>query len=634
MSNETVGVPATVDAVKNLERKRLVGSPVVVPPESPTPPAGRKLSKLSKYSLIAAGLFISCFVLLGISMIAGVDTKVIKLTLAGQVLDKDGKSVANAKVKIAGGEFSSDASGRFTVGGLEMQVYEIEISADGFVTLKDSVAIGRGLFMYTSQRNFVLSTSTSGSVIGKLVAADDVSYRFLDEVVKVGNDKTFKVSPDGTFVLKDVLTGAYDILVSSPNYKDLFFNKYEIKGGQQSLDPISLTPAGDITGTLKSYLRENLVLNAELVIEGVAKDVFSVNESGEFVFKDLEVGKSYKLRASAEGYNTRDYTIKVAKGKNALPNFAMVEQGVVAYLAKQNNRIQVFVSDYDGKNPKQLTNTDYDPYGLELVDNSSKVVFASSRLGRVDFYAVPVASGNPQQLTAGVPESERPELIDAYPNYDAEKFTTVYVDTVTKERVLAMRNIDGSVKVEIARTAGTFVDPRISDDGKFVSFIINNKTGSDFGIYRFNLATNEKVKLNSDNATSVYDISASGGRVLYSVFDQATNVTSLKYADANTGQAVVLAATTNGQFYQFVDGSESRIIYTSSRNGQSNLYRLNIETNEEEVLTRGGGIESIVQQGSLLLYYKANGLYVIDLAKPAENKLVTADVVRYSGYKF
>lgn len=626
-------IPATVAAVKNLERRKLVDT---LTPETPkeVAPEKPKMTKLKRYMIIAAGILLACIVILGITMVAGVDTKIIKLTLAGQVLDKDGKAVSGAKIKFNNNEFTSDDKGRFSVGGLEMQVYEIEISASGFQTLKDSVAIGRGLLVYTSQRSFVLSTTTAGSVIGKLIATDDPAYKFLEEEVKVGADKTFKVSSDGTFALKDVSTGAYDIQVTSPNYKDIFLNKYEIKGGQQSLEPISLTAAGDVTGSLKSYIREDLVLDAELVIEGVPKESLTVADTGEFRFKDLEIGKTYKLRASAEGYRTRDYSFKVAKGKNPLPNFAMVENGIISYLAKKDNRIQVFVNDYDGKNPKQLTSTDYEPFGLELINDASKVVFASGKLGRTDFYAVPVDSGNPQQLTAGVPESERPELVEVYPNYEAEKFTTIFVDTASKERVLAMRNIDGSTKIEIARTVGTFIDPRISDDGKFVSFIINNKAGSDGGLYRFSLATNEKTKVNTDAATAVYGISPSGSRVLYAVFEQATNVTSLKYVDVDKGQAVVLSATSNGQFYQFVRGSEAQIVYTSTRNGQNNLYRLNIETNQEEVLTRGGGIESILQQGKMLLYYKTSGVFIMDLSKPAENKLVTNDVVRYTGYKF
>jgi Tol biopolymer transport system component len=645
-------LPAAVDAVKSLERKKLLnegyaipGDPnnlvvksdnipvVTVEPKKPR----FKLGQITGRFGIVAIVLVVCSVLLFLSMVMGLDTQVVKLTLAGEVVDNTGAPIAGAKVQLGVFSAETNTAGKFSIGGLDMKIYPLNISANGHETYKEAFAVGRGLLNYTTNRTFILNIAGDADISGKLVVNDDPAYKFLLEEIVIGETK-YKVNTDGTFKLPKIPTGKVTIVIKSPGYEDITLADYEVKGGEQKIDDIQLKPAGDITGTIKSFLTEELVLDAELVIEGVDRDKLTVKETGEFTFRDLTPGRTYKLRSEAAGYNTRDYDIKIAKGINNLENFRMIEVGLVAYVSADRTNRHIFVADYDGANPKQLSQEKYDAFGIFLSKNKQTVSFASKlELGRTDFYAVSTIAGNVQRVTTAVSEKDSRILQNVHPNFQAEKFASIYQaqgSGVSNTKILDVRGIRGDGSVEIARSIGAFVDVHLSDNGNFITYLLNNPGKEDHGFYRANVNTGEKRKLNSDKVTAIYDISASGKRILYGAYDDGLKTTLLKYTDAETGETVTISNNATGTFYQYVTDSETAILYVQTINSRSNVYRLDVTTNQEEALTKTGNVESIVQQSGMLLYYKANGVYIMDLRKPVEGKLVTDKSKRYIGYEF
>lgn len=587
-----------------------------------------RFNKLVKYAAIAAGIFIVIVILILIFSFAGVGDSVA-FNFRGQVNSSSGLPISDAEVKIDDRTVSTDENGEFTFNDIRTGTYQIEIVANGYLNYSEDIALTRDLMNNGTRRTFTLNPAGEGVFFGTLIAPDDEDYDFEDEFIVFG-DEEIPVNEDGTFLLPESDTGKYDIELRSPNYIDFVLRDEEMQPGQNDLGTIEMTPAGDVTGELRTYLTNEINLEAEIVIEGVPVDNFEVEPTGEFRYKDLTPGETYSLRASAPNFNTRDYEITIKQGENNLVDFRLIEQGLVAYVSQRDGDAHVYVSDYDGKNEKRLSSTRLEPFALQLVNDDQFVIFAGGT-GNVHFYSVQVTGANqPQKLTEGI---QLDQLRDVYPNYLAEKFSTIYRDRQDNQDVFEVLNINGQGRVRILELeSGEIVDPRISTNGNFISYVLSG-TDND-GLYRANINTAESQSINTNDVVAVYDISASGNRILYGEFNDSLNVTSLRYSDINTGETITISNSTNGLLYQFIEGSEDIIIYVEERDGRSNIYSYNISTNQEQKLTNRGGVESIIQQSGNILYYSNLGLFVMDPLQPVEGNFVTADVMRYTGYDF
>lgn len=591
-----------------------------------------------------AATLIGFILLMFILYFTTLDTKIFKLTLSGHITDLNNKAVANAAVYLGDTEMAqTDTDGSYSIGGLEIGQYKIKIVENGFNTLSQDIAINRSFLNYTITHDFKLTPSGIGDIKLRLIAPD-TAYRFLDDQLTL-DDKSYKINADGQVTISGTETSQQSVLkFTSVNFVD-FTRTFEIKAGANDLGEITLQTAGDIVGPITSYIRETPLPDIQITVEGVDPKFITVDSTkNTFRVQDLETDKEYKLRAQRSGYLTRDYTIKVAQGENQIFNFRMVENGLIPFLrpvkANGSTDLQIFVSEFDGANTKQLTQGDTQPYG-EFIQQDT-VYYASTRDnlqsgigGKVLVpYTVNTTGTSIKRLT-----NVTTGIGTVLPNFIAKLMTNIHKpadSTKQKHRLLDVTDLQVSKSIQIEDSGtGTFTSTAISNDGKKVFYVLQETPNTRDGLYIANIDGTNKTRLSSKNNINIYSISSDGSRVIYEAQNPTSKLQDLYFYDTTTSQENTLKVSFAGSQYQFLNGSNTQIIFQEYRDGGSNLFLLDTASNTDQRLTNFSGtegVDTIYQQAGYVIYQTNKGMYIIDPATPKPNKLITSSFSRYTGY--
>ncbi len=609
-----------------------------------------KLKRVIKVTSVLIAVLVAVLILILAATLTSVDTLIIKSSLSGRVQTVEGGAVPGATVRLAGEAVSgdnielsanTDISGNYFIGNLELGGYELSVEAEGFEPYSQRIAINRTFLDYNNDLNIELQPSGEGFIVGRFMVEDVASYNFINDTLSV-NGQNYQVLADGSFSIPDLTTGNNDFRFSSENYTDVLRN-IDLNPGENDLGEIKLTPSGDIVGSLKSYVREDIVKNLQITVEGLPQDQVEIDESaGDFRIRDLEIGREYRISISHPNYVDREYLQKAERGEVSLFGLRLVEDGAVVYLKEDDRDIEIFSSEYDGGEEKQLTDNRLEPYA-EYLDSAGTVFFLSTRDsvssklggGRAFLvYAVPVDGGNPQRVTTNTQD-----LGQVYPNFKAKRL--VHITSLTRERkdrrLEAMDLRGANRKTLFELTTGEINDLTISDDGRYVAFAVLTGETSVDGLYRANIETGESVRLTTKQPVQIFDITPNGNGVLYSYFNESTQLNDLYLFEADSGQDKKVRGSFTGQQYQFVDGSSSELIYFATEQERSNLYNLTLDNNQVKRLTSftgTEGVEAIYQQNGFILYQTNRGLYIMDFEKPHPGKLVTREFARYTGIDY
>lgn len=593
--------------------------------------------KIISVLAIVATLSLSLVALFFLITITSIDTLFVKITLNGQVLNEANQPVTNAEIKINGYEAYTDGNGVFTISGLDVSKYLIEINADGYKGYKEEIALNRGFLNYTVDRSFTLTPSGYATINGKLIA-NNGTYAFIGDKLRI-NDIQYDIESDGSFTAEKVETGEAILNFSSINFKDEEI-VFEVEDGTNILDDIKLTPAGDIVGQLVSWLTETVVNDVEILAEGVAPTNIKIEKDGSFRIQDLNTGETYKIRFQKSGYVTREYEVTIDLGENRIIGFALVEEGLVPLQRKVNNRSELFISEFDGKNIKQITSNDFQVYAEYL--DGDEIFFLSTRdnikneLGGKAYiaYVASTIDGNPQRLTADTSNLGR-----IIPNFSARKLINITKGDQSTHRKLEVMDLSGSRRVEIEYIEeGSFNNALISDNGKYVVYYMQDKDETINGLYRADTGGGQSSeKLLDKRNLILIDIDHTGNSILFSAYNENTNKNDLYIYAVDSNTLTTLRSGFTGSQYQFVHGSSDLLLFQDLRDSSNNVYLLDITNNSEQKITNftsSEGIESVYQQEGLIIYQTNKGMYVSDIDKIKLGKLITSDFTRYTGYDF
>lgn len=598
--------------------------------------------KFFKIALGIFGVFALCFVIvIGLS-VTNVDTKFVKITLNGKITDGNtGTPVENASIFINDKEIAkTNKDGIYTAANQEYGEASITVKADGYDDLTETVKITKVLLDYSTRKDFILKSSLTGILSGKF-NANNSKYNFINDQLLIG-DKSYKINEDGTFNATNVKLGETSFKFQSVSFKDIF-QAINVAPGLNKIPDFTLTPTGDVIGELKSYIREDLVLNTKFYVENILQDQVAISEDGKFAIKDLETGKKYKIRVTADGYRTRDYEINITQGENELFNFKLVEDGVAVYPKLLTPQVpssaRLFKSDFDGFNAEQVNNDkdidfrntfynieDNTLYYQSSLDGSFKRESSGQNLNLP--YKVDITSGIADRLTISTNN-----LASLTPNYVAKKMVNIHRRSSNQGKYgLQVMNIDGSARQDIVllNDSGlTFTGYKISNNGNSVAYVTYKDS---YILYLFNTQTTEIKQLLNSKKIQLFDVSEDGNLVLASRINPSTDLEDLILINSSTNDLRTLKENIKGKDYQFVKGSSNKVIFFEEKESRFNIYSFTIDQSLEEritSLTRDYRIIDIYQESNLVFYLTNRGLLVVDINKPKNFKLVSSDVFDY-----
>jgi len=591
--------------------------------------------KFFKITLGFFVVFVLCFLAFLLISAARLDTKIIKITLFGTVTDLiSGDPVENANIIINEEAMATtDTNGQYSISGLEHGPVQVTVKADGYDDLTEEVTVSRVLLDYTTKKDFQLKSSLTGVLSGKFIPNN--GHRFIDDTLMIG-EKTYKINEDGTFQIPNIQVGEAQFKFISRSFKDIS-QQINVAAGLNQIPEITLEPAGDIVGELKSYIKEDLVLNAKFFVENILQDQVDIAEDGKFAVKELDVDRNYKIRVTADGYKSRDYDILIRQGENQLFNFRLVEDGIAIYAARTgtatNSPIKLFSSDFDGAN-RNTVNEDskIDVLSKFYSIEDQKLYYQSTAEGNLNLpYSYNLDTKELSKLTFTTTD-----LKTITANFVAKKLLNIYqVNQTGGARYgLQLFDIDGNNKQDIKfieQPSIRFDQYKVSNNGRIVaySYTISNNTE----LYLFNTASAETKLAMSGSNIKIYDISQDGNLLLTSRRNQNTGLVDLVLFNYATNDLRTLKENLKGNDYQFVKGDNNKLIFFEERESSWNIYTFTLDRSQEEritSLTPDYEIKDIYQESNLLFYLTNRGLLVLDISKPKNFKLVSDAVLDYT----
>lgn len=153
--------------------------------------------------------------------------------------------------------------------------------------------------------------------------------------------------------------------------------------------------------------------------------------------------------------------IKSGFGDNYSERFGLdwTPDGQLVFAAHASGNLDVWVTDIDGKQQKQLTRDPQTDIMPVVSPDNRYVVFASERSGSSHIWRMNMDGGNPTQLTNGIG--------DIFPDVTPDGKWVVYSSSTTGKTALWKVPIDGGAAVQLSQKPMS--RPVISPDGKWIA---------------------------------------------------------------------------------------------------------------------------------------------------------------------
>lgn len=600
--------------------------------------------KFFKVALGILGAFFACLIIFLLLSVTNIDTRFIKINLNGRVTDANtGEPIGNASILIGESEVAkTNDDGVYSASNVNYGEAEVTIKANGYDDHTETVKVTKVLLDYSTRKDFVLKSSLTGVLSGKFIP-NSSTYKFTNDQLVIG-EKQYEISDDGSFTIPNIKVGETVFKFNSASFKDITQN-ITIQAGVNEIPEINLTEGGDIVGELKSYVKEDLVLNTKFYVENILQDQVSITEEGKFAIKDLDTNKKYKIRVTADGYKTRDYEINITQGENQLFNFRLVEEGVAIYPIKQGNNIsdpkKLYKSDFDGAGKVEISADneidllskfynieDQTLYYQSTSDDSFPRTGSGGSLNMP--YSFNLASGVSDRMTVNVAN-----LTEIKALFLPKKLLNISVVRIGSQNrsSLQVMDISGANRkdVKVLDAPGMkFLNLKVSNNGQYVMYGFEN--GDQDELYRYEIESQTTKAVLQGQEIQLFDITDDGNLILSSRENPNTGLVDLVLINIATDDLRTLKENIKGSSYQFQKGSNNKIIFFEERESRSNIYTFTIDRSQEErvtSLTPDYEIDGIYQESNLLFYYTNRGLLVVDINKPKNFKLVDANAYNY-----
>jgi len=343
---------------------------------------------------------------------------------------------------------------------------------------------------------------------------------------------------------------------------------FDVKGG-------TLITSGDIINFQPLF-----EAGAEAFIKG---DYFSSGDRIKFDLalydvagEDRLLARSYEASSGRVREAAHRFSDSVMKELTGLDGFFTSR---IAFVSGARNNRNLYLMDYDGEVIKRLTNHGSLMMSPSCSPDGSKIIFNSDKIWDQDLYLVTLTpSVSEQRLTRAFKLEQSPEWS---PNGRRIAYSA--------NGEILVSNPDGSGAVNISRSPRSIdVSPTWSPNGRQIAFV-SDRSGTP-GIY----------VMNSDGS-NVRQVS-SGGYSTDPSWSPAPEVNRIAFVKLEGGEANIFTVNPDGSDEQRLTWSSRRnenpawspdghyIAFTSNRAGQSDLYLMYLNGQNQRPLTKGGNI--------------------------------------------
>lgn len=263
------------------------------------------------------------------------------------------------------------------------------------------------------------------------------------------------------------------------------------------------------------------------------------------------------------------------------------DETYAVFVSQRNGAAELYSIDLNTRQVSQLTNTGRGHLTPSISSNRG-IVFASREGSNYEIFSgqlgVAVRTRRPTLLGINRLTINSNDETGASVTQDGAWVSFLSGDGI---EVMTSTGINRRVVVPASERFSDF-SPAISPDGARVAFVSNR--GGDFDLWIYTSATGELRQLTRGaKATGGLNWSGDGKQIVFNTTATASENSGIAIAGAETGSFRVL--TDKGDFNGSLSTRGDRMLFTSTRDGDSEIYLLNIGSGSVERLTFNSGMD-------------------------------------------
>ena len=305
-----------------------------------------------------------------------------------------------------------------------------------------------------------------------------------------------------------------------------------------------------------------------------------------------------------KGNNTEDTTALIISGISIsdTTETAVVDTGKIVFSSTRDGNQQIYIMNADGTNQTRLTNNSATDTNPKLSADGQKIVFDSNRDGNQEIYVMNADGTDQTRITSNT-------FVDIQPAWSPDGIKIAFSSTHSGTPQIWVMNADGSDPVQL-----TF-DP--DPDTPMLSVRCYTPDWSYDGTriaFRSVVFTNlDHISVINADGSNLVDIVDAGG-MIPSVTEPAwsrdnmhiaISLTPIGYQGYNGRIMIVDSNGSNGVFLSSSDfdfapaysPDGSKIAFYSRRDGNNEIYIMNIDGNNETRLTNNAADDSFPSWG-------------------------------------
>jgi len=435
----------------------------------------------------------------------------------------------------------------------------------------------------------------------------------------------------GVHAITSLKHNDYTLNINSPKYKNIE-REVTIDSELTDLGLIQLEPAATFKMQIVDWLSEKTL--GETIVTMDDSEI-KANKNGVFLLIDQDLGIDLDLLVSCKGYLPKELSIEDLKqGMYDYGKLGLVREGSIFYTSNRDGDNRIYVSNLDGSEEMKIDSKKISPnHEIEKIGDDVYFIVEEKIKDKEteQVYKANLNNGNVEKISKK--------------NYDDNNNNIgTFTFAGNKRLFRKYSQIGGNIYVgDLAGLSSKLVfsgfgngyisNQLLAPNGKFFIFNWDDYATNKDGLHIFYLDNSQRIALYNEKIDfTIYNISHNNNVLVFRKYDY-TSTDDLWTINLPSGKPKQITQSESRESKIKFSPDDKYVSFTSHRDNKNDIYLIDLSNNEEIRMTDTGKVTYYYWgEDGLLFFYTENGLYVVSIENPLNEKLVTEDAQNIYSY--